>query len=316
MDTTTLLPLLIAGLVFGAALALLFGLGAMRSSNPAMQGRMSDYLATGQGAPITARDLELSDPFFQRAVAPLLRRALAAMARLFPKSRLQALQRRLVMAGRPGGLSATDFVGIKGWCLLLIGGSVGLAGYFGGYPRTMQSLLMWLLLCVISYMLPDIWLSRRVRRRQNEIITNLPDTLDMLVVGIEAGLSFESALIEIVNKWRHALSLELQQVQRDIGIGLPRRQALSEMSDRVGVPDLAQFVSALNQAEELGISIARVLMVQAEEMRIKRRQRAQEAANQAPIKMLFPMVFLIFPALFAVLLGPGVPSLLRGLGGM
>jgi tight adherence protein C len=316
MDISTLLPLLIAGLAGGAALALAIAVGATRSTAPGMRARISDYLATGQGAPVTAREIELSEPFFRRVVAPLLWRALALMAWIFPKNRVAALQRRLVMAGRPGGLTANDFIGVKGWALLLIGGGVGLAGYFGGYPRTLQSLGLWALLSFVSFMLPDIWLSRRVRRRQNEIITNLPDTLDMLVVGVEAGLSFESAMLEITNKWRHALAAELQQVQRDIGIGLSRRQALQDMSGRVGVPDVTQFISALNQAEELGVSIARVLTAQAEEMRIKRRQRAQESANKAPIKMLFPMVFLIFPALFAVLLGPGVPSLLRALGGL
>lgn len=316
MDISLLLPILIAGFTGIMALALIAGFGAMQSAQPELKSRISDYLSTGQGAPVTARDLELSDPFFKRVIEPILKRALAVMAGVFPKNRVQALHRRLLMAGRPGKLTATDFLGIKGWSMLLIGGGVGLAGYFGGYERSMQSLVMWLLLCAVSFMLPDIWLSRRVTRRQQEIVLNLPDTLDMLVVGIEAGLSFENALLEITNKWHHALSAELQQVQRDIGIGLPRRQALADMAERSGVTDLSQFVSALNQAEELGISIAKVLLVQAEEMRIKRRQRAQEAANKAPIKMLFPMVFLIFPALFAVLLGPGVPSLLMALGGL
>jgi tight adherence protein C len=315
METTLTLPLLIAGLAGLASLALLAGIGAIRSAQPGLHTRLSDYLATGQGGAVTSRDLELSEPFFQRVIAPILGRTARLVAGFFPQSRMQALHRRLAMAGRPGGLSASDFIGIKAWSLLLIGGGVGLVGYLGQYPRTMQSLVLWLLLSAVAFMLPDIWLSRRVTRRQTEITLNLPDTLDMLVVGIEAGLSFENALLEIINKWQHALSQELQQVQRDIGIGLQRRQALADMAERVNVSDLSQFISALNQAEELGLSIARVLLVQAEEMRIKRRQRAQEAANKAPIKMLFPMVFLIFPALFAVLLGPGIPSLLQAIGG-
>jgi tight adherence protein C len=316
MEFTQLLPILIAALIGVAALAAMAGLGALRLADPGLRNRMSDYLATGQGTPVTSRDLELSEPFFQRVIAPILARTYRVVARIFPQNRVQALHRRLLMAGRPGGLSANDFIGIKFWSMLLIGGGTGLVAYFGGYPRSLQTLVMWLVLTAISFMLPDIWLSRRIKRRQAEIVTSLPDTLDMLVVGIEAGLSFENALLEITNKWHHALSMELQQVQRDIGIGLQRRHALAEMADRAGVTDLSQFVSALNQADELGISIAKVLMVQAEEMRIKRRQRAQEAANKAPIKMLFPMVFLIFPALFAVLLGPGVPSLLSALRGL
>jgi tight adherence protein C len=316
MDMSLLLPILIAGLTGIFALALVAGLNSMRSAQPEIKSRISDYLMTGQGAPVTARDIELSDPFFKRVIEPILMRAIGVMAAVFPKNRVQQLHRRLLMAGRPGGLSATDFLGIKGWCLILIGGGVGLAGYLGGYERSLQSLIMWLLLCVVSFMLPDIWLSRRITRRQQEITLALPDTLDMMVVGIEAGLSFENTLLEVTSKWHHALSRELTQVQRDIGIGLQRRHAMADMAERCAVMDLTQFVSALNQADELGISIAKVLIVQAEEMRIKRRQRAQEAANKAPIKMLFPMVFLIFPALFAVLLGPGVPSLLMALGGL
>lgn len=315
MDTTLMLPMLIAGLAGAAALALVAGIGAMRSAQPGLRTRLSDYLATGQGTPVTSQDLELAAPFYQRVIAPLVNRMYRLVSGFFPQTRVQAIHRRLLMAGRPGGLTANDFIGIKAWSMLLIGGGVGLAGYFGGYPRTLQSLVLLLLLTACAFMLPDYWLARKVRQRQTEIVLSLPDTLDMLVIGIEAGLSFENALLEIINKWQHALSQELQQVQRDIGIGLPRRQALAEMADRVQVPDLSQFVSALNQAEELGISIARVLIVQAEEMRIKRRQRAQEMANKAPIKMLFPMVFLIFPALFAVLLGPGIPSLMRAIGG-
>jgi tight adherence protein C len=316
MDTSLLLPLLIAALVGIGALALVAALGAMRAARPTLGTRLSDYLATGQGAPMTSRELELSEPFFQRVIAPILSRTSRVISGFFPRTRMQELNKRLIMAGRPGGLSATDFLGVKVWAMLLVGGGVGAFGYLVGYPRTTQSLVMWLGLTATSFALPDFWLGRRVRARQEEIALALPDTLDMLVIGVEAGLNFENALLEIINKWNHALSQELQQVQRDIGIGLQRRHALAEMAERTGVPDLSAFVAALNQAEELGVSISRVLLVQAEEMRIKRRQRAQEKANQAPIKMLFPMVFLIFPALFAVLLGPGIPSLLKAIGGI
>jgi tight adherence protein C len=314
METTTLFPLLIAMLTSGAALLLAMGLIAR--PNQQLRSRISDYLVSGQGAPVSTRDLELSEPFFQRVIAPILRRMLKVMSWIWPRNRIDALHQRLLMAGRPGQLTASDFVGIKGWIMLLVGGGTALFAYLVAYPRTPQSIMLWLLLCLVSFFLPDVWLSRRIRLRQAEITRALPDTLDMMVVGVEAGLSFENAMIEVTQKWRHALSLEMMQVQRDIGIGLSRRQALIDLNARVGVVDVAQFVSAINQADELGVSIARVLAVQAEEMRVKRRQRAQEAANQAPIKMLFPMVFLIFPALFAVLLGPGIPSLMQALGGL
>jgi tight adherence protein C len=315
MDTTILFPVLIAVLTSASALLLVMGLTLGRP-NKQMRSRISDYMMTGQGTPVTVRELELAEPFFQRAIMPILRRMLTMMSWIWPRKRMEALKLRLLRAGRPGQFTANDFVGIKGWTMITLGGLAALVGYLADYPRTPQTLALWILLSAIGFFLPDVWLSRRIRQRQEEITRALPDTLDMMVVGVEAGLSFENAMLEITNKWRHALSLEFMQVQRDIGIGLPRRQALLDLNERIGVTDVSQFVSAINQADELGVSIARVLSVQAEEMRIKRRQRAQEAANQAPIKMLFPMVFLIFPALFAVLLGPGVPSLIQALGGL
>jgi tight adherence protein C len=309
------LPLLTAGLV--ALMVFFLGAGVLSlRSNAQIRSRLSEYLSTGQGVPVSALELELSESFGKRVVLPLLRKLLAVLAWMWPQNRIEALSRRVVLAGRPGGISTGEFIGMKGWCLLALGGGATALGLLSGAPTTTLTVLLWVLLGLMGFFLPDVWLSRRIRRRQNEILLALPDALDMLVVAMEAGLSFENALLEITAKWRTALSLELLQVQRDVGIGQPRRQALLALNDRTGVPDIAAFVSAVNQAEELGVSIVRVLFVQAEEMRIKRRQRAQEAANKTPIKMLFPMVFLIFPALFAVLLGPAVPELVRVLGGL
>jgi tight adherence protein C len=309
------LPYLTAALI-GLAV-LLFGVGVLTlRPDPEMRSRLNEYLTTGQGAPLTTLELELSEPFFRRAIVPLLHRLLNILAWMWPKNRLDDLRHKLVLAGQPGGLTTSDFIGIKGWCGLVILGGGLLTGYLTHAPRSLTMILLWTLLGFLSFFMPDIWLSRRVSQRQQEIARTLPDMLDMLVVAIEAGLSFENAILEITARWRNSLSLEMLRVQRDIGVGQSRRQALLALNYRTGVPDIAAFVSAINQAEELGVSISRVLMLQAEELRIKRRQRAQEQANKAPIKMLFPMVFLIFPALFAVLLGPGVPDLLRALNAL
>lgn len=305
------LPLFTA-ILAGLAI-LLGGVGALAlRPNREVRSRLSDYLTSDEAVPVTARDLELSQPFFQRVIAPLLRRLLNILAWMWPQNRLEDLQHRLLMAGRPGGLVTSDFIGIKGWCALLVVGAGLAVGHFA-FSLSPTYVLLMLLMAGISFFIPDIWLSRRISLRQQEITRSLPDMLDMLVVAMEAGLGFENAILEITARWRNSLSLELTRVQRDIGVGQSRRQALLGLSYRTGVPDVAAFVSAINQAEELGVSIVKVLSLQAEELRIKRRQRAQEQANKAPIKMLFPMVFLIFPALFAVLLGPGVPDLIAAL---
>jgi tight adherence protein C len=161
-----------------------------------------------------------------------------------------------------------------------------------------------------GFSLPKFWITRRITQRQRDITNALPDTLDMLTITIEAGLSFESSLQEIIARWDNDLSREFARVLRDIGMGQSRRASLNGLGERTGVPDILSFVTALNQADELGVSIGRVLKAQSEDMRVRRRQRAHEKANQAPVKIMFPLVFLIFPAIFAVLLGPAVPRLL------
>jgi tight adherence protein C len=181
---------------------------------------------------------------------------------------------------------------------------------------TPMNLLMLALVGFCSFSLPDFWLSRRIAQRQLGITNALPDALDLLVIANEAGLSFESAMQEITSKWTNDLAREFGRVLTDMRMGQPRRDALAGLAERTGVLDVSSFVSAVNQAESMGVSIGRVLTVQSEELRVKRRQRAQERANQAPVKMMFPLVFLIFPAIFAVLLGPAVPDLLNAFSGL
>jgi tight adherence protein C len=185
-----------------------------------------------------------------------------------------------------------------------------LAGYASHTRLTLFNAVLLSLIGFCAFALPDFWLSRRIAQRQQDLINALPDALDLLVIANEAGLSFENAIQEITGKWDNQLSHEFERVLRDLGMGLARREALAGLSERTGVSDITSFVTAVNQAESMGVSIGRVLSVQAEELRVRRRQRAQERANQAPIKMMFPLVFLIFPAIFAVLLGPAVPQLL------
>ncbi|WP_276522233.1 type II secretion system F family protein [Kallotenue papyrolyticum] len=145
----------------------------------------------------------------------------------------------------------------------------------------------------------------------------MPDALDLLSISVEAGLGFDLALQRVANKWDNDLSREFRRVISDMQLGIPRREALKLMADRCGVEELNNFVQAIVQAEQLGVSIGKILKVQSEQMRIRRRQRAEELAHQAPVKMLFPMVFLIFPSLLVVILGPAIPRLLSAtaLGG-
>lgn len=279
--------------------------------------RLDVYLATGSpDHMVTLKELELSRPFSERVIVPLAQRVARLFLWMLPKNRMNMLRMRLVMAGNPSGIQPTAFVGIKGLVMVLVIGMSLLFAYLTRYPPTFFNLLLLGLVAFCSFALPDFWLARRIAQRQVLITNSLPDALDLLVIANEAGLSFESSMQEITGKWENDLSREFSRTLSDMRMGQSRREALVALGERTGVADVNTFVSAINQAESMGVSIGRVLTVQADELRVKRRQRAQERANQAPVKMMFPLVFLIFPALFAVLLGPAVPELFKSFGGL
>ena len=292
--------------------------GVMLSqSDRELNQRLDVYLATGSpDHMVTLKELELSRPFSERVIVPIAQRVARLFLWMLPKNRMNTLRQRLVMAGNPSGIQASAFVGVKGLVMLMVVGLALVFGYFARYQPTLFNLLLLALVGFCAFSLPDFWISRLIAQRQLLITNALPDALDLLVISNEAGLSFESSMQEITGKWDNDLSREFARTLSDMRMGQSRREALTSLSERTGVLDVSTFVSAINQAESMGVSIGRVLTVQSDELRVKRRQRAQERANQAPVKMMFPLVFLIFPALFAVLLVPAVPELLTAFGGL
>ncbi len=163
---------------------------------------------------------------------------------------------------------------------------------------------------LLTFRLPDYWLARRIKQRGKNIVLQLPDALDLLTISVEAGLGFDGAMLEVIQKWDNELAQEFSTVLNEMKLGKSRRDALRGLSSRVKVQELQLFISAIVQADEIGMSISRTLAVQAEQMRQRRRQKAEEMAHKAVIKIIFPMVFFIFPALFIVLLGPAIPKVL------
>ncbi|MEN9938798.1 MAG: hypothetical protein RLZZ387_5377 [Chloroflexota bacterium] len=312
MNLMIILPSVVAAL---SVLLLVGGLALSRREQTVSQ-RLDSYFGAGElGQPAQVPGLVASQPFSERVVWPIARKFARGFAWLLPQNQVTALRGRITMAGDPAGIGVVEFIGVKGLVLL---GTLGIALLFGTLSEAAPTFFNMLLLGALgfcAFMLPDIWLSRRITLRQQEIINTLPDSLDLLVIASAAGLSFENAMAEITTKMKGELAREFGRVLRDIGMGQSRREALTGLADRTGVPDVGSFVSAIKQAESLGVSIGRVLTVQSEELRTRRRQRAQERANQAPVKMMFPLVFLIFPSIFAVLLGPAVPQLLNSFGG-
>jgi tight adherence protein C len=256
-------------------------------------------------------DAEMQRSFGGRVIAPALRRLLRGLGRLEPQRSLAEVQMTLMRAGAPGGLTALDFVGLRLLAAALLGGGALLLA--GRNVSLSTALLYAVLLAALGYLLPGFWLRSRMRARQHAITRALPDALDMLTIGVEAGLAFESALVRVGEKWDNALTREFRRAVGEMRVGTSREVALQRMAGRCGVPDLDTFVAVLVQSSQLGVSIAQVLHTQADEMRVKRRQRAEELARQASIKMVFPLVFLIFPAMFVVILGPAVPRIMDAL---
>jgi len=164
----------------------------------------------------------------------------------------------------------------------------------------------------LGFYFPMLSLNGRIRKRQENIIKALPDALDLLVICVEAGLGFDMAMGKVYEKWDNELSLAFGRVLREIQLGKLRREALKDMSDRMDVPDVNAFTAAIIQADQLGVSMSKILRVQSDQMRTKRRQRAQEKAQQAPVKMMIPMVLLIFPSIWIVLLGPALLTIMNG----
>lgn len=259
--------------------------------------------------PVGLRELEMTRSSNDRIWKPLLRSFHGLGRMLTPSKNLAQLQQELLRAGLLDKLSVTDFMGLR----VLAGVGVAMLAYFyaiAQYPLS-SALLFTLAGFMVGLYLPNMWLKSKVAARQKQITRLLPDSLDMMSICVDAGLGFEAAIQKVGFQWETELAHEFRQVIRELRVGVSRTEALHNLVERTGVPDIASFVAVLIQADRLGIAIRDVLHTQAEQMRLRRRQRAEESAAKAPLKMMFPMVFFIFPAMFAVILGPAVPKLLN-----
>lgn len=292
-------------LMFFGILLLLLGLGGSKKVDPVMQ-RMSE---AARGA-VTLDDLEMQASFYDRFFRPLAGWFSRLFARFTPQQSLESTQKRLLNAGLMGQMQVSDFVGIKG--MATFGGvGFGLLLAFAAHGSSTIIFLLVVLFGIIGYVGPDLWLRSKTTQRKLAIANALPDSIDLLTISVEAGLGFDQAMARIVAKADNLLTREFARVLQQMRLGVARRDALRELVVRTDVEDLSQFVGAIIQAEQLGASIGRVLRIQSAEMRVRRRQRAQKLAQQAPIKMLFPMAFLILPSIFVVVLGPAIPKIVH-----
>lgn len=252
---------------------------------------------------IVKPDEELEKPFFERAVRPILEKTAGSMVRIMPAQKKNSFQKKLMMAGNPWNLTPSEFVVVRYG--LVLGFPVLVLFILLPLGVEFSRMIMFMALAgAAGVVLPDFYLKSLASKRAEEINKSLPDALDLMTVSVEAGLGFDAALVKVVEKLPGVLSMEFGRVLQEIKMGKPRREALRDLGQRANVDDLTTFLGSLIQADQLGVSIGNVLRLQSEQMRGKRRQRAEEKAMKAPIKMLIPLVLFIFPTIFIVLLGP------------
>ncbi len=295
---TPLILALFAGL---CVLMIFIGLARTPSTNTAamVQQRLSVY---GGEKPATLEEMELQRPFSERFLRPAIERLGSLLSRSTPQKARQNLMNRLDLAGRPGNLTPEDFAAVRIVAAAVMAAIGLLLGLLLANP--VYLIVSLAAGAILGYYLPVLWLKQKVDARRSEIQKGLPDAMDLLVIAVDAGLGFDAALARVTDKYRNALSDEFAKVLREVSLGRPRLEAMDEMGRSSGVEDLHNFIQAIIQSEQFGTGIGKILRIQADEMRRKRRQRAQEKAAQATLKMMLPMVGCIFPTLWIVLLGP------------
>jgi tight adherence protein C len=295
-------------LVGGGILILVVGLASSSPVDP-VQARLTQL---GSFQAKNLEELELQQPFSERTMRPLVARMSRMGGRLSSASSTTTAERRLAMAGNPGDLKLTDWMGVK--MLVAISTSVICTLLFLILAGIIPAVMMALVGLGLGYLIPEFWLGSKIKARQKLILRMIPDTLDLLTISVRAGLGFDAALAKVVEKLQGPLTDEFRRALAEVRVGKARRDALRDMIPRTNVPPLSNFIGAIIQAETLGVSISKVLQVQSEQLRIERRQRAEEQAAKAPIKMLFPLVGCIFPALFIVILGPAIITIVKTMG--
>lgn len=274
--------------------------------------KMLREVRTIEIAPTDIRRRELAVPFMQRAILPALRMSGRFVQRLTPAGVLDRLRKEVVYAGSPPGWDAERILAMK--TLTTAGAVIGVL-VLGkvGHLKNFQIIVLLLLGIFVGYYLPEWILRSKSGKRQGAMRRALPDALDLLSITVEAGLGFDAAMGRVARQAGGPLGEEMHRVLQEMQLGKSRSEALRDFGERSSIPELKSFVLAMVQADIFGISVAKVLHVQANEMRIKRRQRAEEQAQKVPVKIIFPLILCIFPALFVVLLGPAAITIYRNI---
>ncbi len=313
MPTVVWIAIVLGAALIVAIILVVVGMNAPEAKDP-IQERLAELSVRDE--PITLEEIELSQHFYERIILPIFNRVGEIASRFTPQATLETTRRKLEMAGNPMQMDPAFFLVMRFVLAITFGGLVFLV-YALTRRNWVQGLALSALFLLIGFAFPDLWLTGRIKARQKAIFRAMPDALDLLTICVEAGLGFDAAMSKVHEKWDNDLALEFGRVIQEIRLGKLRRDALRDMAERLGVAEMTSFVAAVVQSEQLGVSMAKVLRVQSDQMRIRRRQMAEEEAHRAPIKMIFPIGLLIFPSILIILLGPAAMLLLRSpMGGI
>jgi tight adherence protein C len=316
--------IIVAVLIVVAAILVYIGLRHPAPDESAILQQRLDEFVDKDGA-ITLESLEMAQPFRERVIYPVARKLGELAIKFTPQNALISIQRKLELAGNPPGIDPTIFLAMQVVFGVVLAGLFFFILFFG---QTKMSTFIRILLVVVSfllgYYLPSLWLSSKISKRQRDVRKQMPDALDLLCICVEAGLGFDYAMAKVVEKWKNEISKGFARVLQEMQLGKSRREALRDMAERINLSEMTSFVASIIQSEQLGVSMSKVLLIQAEQMRVRRRQYAEEEAHKAPTKMLLPMAGLIFPALIIVLLTPAILKLMHsnlgdvfgGIGGL
>jgi tight adherence protein C len=296
---------LIGGMGLLSVLMLLVGMRSNKKSAPEFEDRLSAFANRSAGY----NDPDETAGFGTRVLKPGIKQMSKVLGQRSPAASLDRVRAKLAQAGNPSGLGPVEFIGLRYITTFGLGAGAFVLFTIAKAPANF-SLILAAVIGILGFIMPNIWLDRKIKGRRKDIMKSLPDAIDLLTISVESGLGFDPALQRVAEKWDNSLTREFARVLSEMRIGKTKRDALREMAIRADEDGLTTFVSSVIQADTLGVPITQVLRIQSEAMRVRRRQRAEEMAQKAPLKMLFPMVFLIFPAFYVVILGPAVPQII------
>lgn len=304
--------------LIGIILLLLLGVGMLvgllvvgqrgRDNVDPLQKRLAEY--GDREVPASLEELEMSLDRKERILIPMFEALSGFVVQFTPENQIETVRSKLDRAGKTDTEPAVFFTQQIVLTLFMGVGAFVLFFFVTDWP-VIRGVIGTVVGALLGYYIPVLQVNAQISRRQDGIVRDLPDALDLLTICVEAGLGFDTAMGKVYEKWDNDLSNAFGRVLQEIQLGKLRQEALRSMADRLDVPDLTTFAAAIIQATQLGVSIVTILRVQSDQMRVKRRQRAQEKAQQAPVKMMLPLVFLIFPSIWIVLMGPAVIFLIE-----